>query len=431
MELAKAEQRVAAKALEQEKAIREAIARGEKSEADLDAFDKSFRDQIRAKAADQAAAAEKKLTPDQAKRDEAQRQAEAKLLAQAAAEQKKAADELAKGKPQSAAVAQREAETKLSQGHATEGTQRLQQAAGKAAEAAAKASAQQSNNQNNQNNPNNQTRPSLKNAQEAQKAAAEALDRERALREAMKKGEASSAELDALDRANRAAADEVEKNLEAAQAADKVADLATAAEAQAAAQKPAPAAEDEAPAVLADYKAVLDYVAEHGRKLAKTKLYADVSKGRLKKQPDGTFRPRDVDRYLVSLPLAGTPEGLTEKVADRQRRKEEADIRKAEAQAKREEFNLAVAQGKFLPRDQIAAELAVRAVALRDALKNAMESAAGDVIELVGGDPKQTSALLEYMGRLFDRSMGDYARPLDIVLEISGVVEGAEDGDDE
>ena len=201
--------------------------------------------------------------------------------------------------------------------------------------------------------------------------------------------------------------------------------------AQAAAQKPAPAAEDEAPAVLADYKAVLDYVAEHGRKLAKTKLYADVSKGRLKKQPDGTFRPRDVDKYLVSLPLAGTPEGLTEKVADRQRRKEEADIRKAEAQAKREEFNLAVAQGKFLPRDQIAAELAVRAVALRDALKNAMESAASDVIELVGGDPKQTSALLEYMGRLFDRSMGDYARPLDIVLEISGVAEGTEDGDDE
>ena len=238
MELAKAEQRVAAKALEQEKAIREAIARGEKTEADLDAFDKSFRDQIRAKAADQAAAAEKKLTPDQAKRDEAQRQAEAKLLAQAAAEQKKAADELAKGKPQNAAVAQREAETKLSQGHATEGTQRLQQAAGKAAEAAAKAAAQRPDQPQTSNlKPQTLNLPSLKNAQEAQKAAAEALGRERALREAMKKGEASSAELDALDRANRAAADEAEKKLEAAKAADKVADLATAAEAQAAAQK--------------------------------------------------------------------------------------------------------------------------------------------------------------------------------------------------
>ena len=235
MELAKAEQRVAAKALQQEREIREAIARGEKSKADLDAFDKSFRDQIRAKAADQAAAAEKKLSPSQAKQEEAQRQAAEKLLAQAAAEQKKAADELAKGKPQSAAVAQRSAETKLSQGHATEGTKRLQQAAGKAAEAAAKSAAQRPE-QAKSSSPD-AVLPSLKNAQEAQKAAAEALDRERKVREAMKKGEASSAELDALDRANRAAADEAEKKLEAAQAADKVADLATAADAQADAQK--------------------------------------------------------------------------------------------------------------------------------------------------------------------------------------------------
>ena len=235
MELAKAEQRVAAKALQQEREIREAIARGEKSKADLDAFDKSFRDQIRAKAADQAAAAEKNLSPGQAKEEEAQRQAAEKLLAQAAAEQKKAADELAKGKPQSAAVAQRSAETKLSQGHATEGTKRLQQAAGKAAEAAAKSAAQRPE-QAKSSSPD-AVLPSLKNAQEAQKAAAEALDRERKVREAMKKGEASSAELDALDRANRAAADEAEKKLEAAQAADKVADLATAADAQADAQK--------------------------------------------------------------------------------------------------------------------------------------------------------------------------------------------------
>ena len=182
---------------------------------------------------------------------------------------------------------------------------------------------------------------------------------------------------------------------------------------------------------LADYKAVLEYVSENGRKLAKTKLYEDVRKGRLKKQPDGSFKPRDVDKYLVSLPLAGTPEGLTEKVADRQRRKEEADIRKAEAQARREEFNLATLQGKYLPREQIASELAVRAVALRDGLKNAMESSAGDIVELVGGDPKQTSALIEFMGRLFDRTMGDYARPLDITLEISGVPDAEEVDDDE
>ena len=235
MELAKAEQRVAAKALEQEKAIREAIARGEKTQADLDAFDQSFREQVRAKTNAQTAEAEKKLTPNQVKQVESQKQGEAKLLDQAASDQKKAAEELAKGKPQNAAAAQRSAENNLNQGHATEGTKALQQAATKAAEAAAKSAAQRPDRTK---SPSSEPAlPTLENAAAAQQAAAEALDKERALREALKKGEASPADLDALDRANRAAADEAEKKLEAAKAGDKVADLATAAEAQAAAQK--------------------------------------------------------------------------------------------------------------------------------------------------------------------------------------------------
>lgn len=192
------------------------------------------------------------------------------------------------------------------------------------------------------------------------------------------------------------------------------------------AAKAANGAESAEPVSIPDYKGVLEYVAEAGRKLAKSKLYDDVRRGRLKKQSDGSYRIRDVDRYILSLPLSGTPDGLTEKVADRQRRKEEADIRKAEAQAKREEFNLAVAQGRYLPREQIAMELAVRAVALRDALKNAVESSASDIFDLVSGDTSRIDVFIEFMGRMFDRTMGDYSRPLDITLEISGVPDAEE-----
>ena len=87
----------------------------------------------------------------------------------------------------------------------------------------------------------------------------------------------------------------------------------------------------EATKTLKNWQAVLDHVAENGRKLSKSKLYKDISEGRLRKQPDGTFRLRDVQRYMASLPTAGTPDALVRKAADRQRRKEEADIRKAEA----------------------------------------------------------------------------------------------------
>lgn len=193
--------------------------------------------------------------------------------------------------------------------------------------------------------------------------------------------------------------------------------------------KAAKDSESAEPVSIPDYKGVLEYVAEAGRKLAKSKLYDDVKRGRLKKQTDGSYRVRDVDRYILSLPLSGTPNGLTERVADRQRRKEEADIRKAEAQAKREEFNLSVAQGKYLPREQIAMELAVRAVALRDALKNAVESSASDIFDLVSGDTSRKDVFLEFMGRMFDRTMGDYSRRLDITVEISGVDDAEKETD--
>ena len=168
---------------------------------------------------------------------------------------------------------------------------------------------------------------------------------------------------------------------------------------------------------------VLAYVSEHGRKLGRAKLYKDIQEARLKRQPDGSFRQKDVDRYMLSLATLGTPDGLTEKVADRQRRKEEADIRRAEAAAAKEEFDLAVKQGKFIPRGAVELEMAVRAIALRDGLKNALETYVLDIIEAVRGDAKCSTAFLERMSRIIDESLGEYARPMIIDVEFSDMEE--------
>lgn len=175
--------------------------------------------------------------------------------------------------------------------------------------------------------------------------------------------------------------------------------------------------------VLTSCKDVLAYAEQQGRKIAKTKLYGDVSRGKLKKQPDGSFRVKDVDRYFLSLPSLGTPEGLAEKVADRMRRKEEADIRRAEAAARREEFDLDVRLGKYIPREQIYLELAGRAVTLRDSLKNMMETHAVDLIDMVQGDPNLSAGFLEILDRMLDECLGEYARPLSLEVEIETIDE--------
>lgn len=164
---------------------------------------------------------------------------------------------------------------------------------------------------------------------------------------------------------------------------------------------------------LKDYRAVLDYAEECGRKLGKTKLFEDINKGRLKKQADGTFKQRDVDRYMASLKMAGTGDAVAERAADRQRRKEEADIRKAEASAKREEFDLAVKMGKFVPRDQVHAELAARAVTLSTGIKTAFEAKSLDIVSIVDGNPKKASSLIEYLETLLDEAFNEYSREME------------------
>lgn len=180
---------------------------------------------------------------------------------------------------------------------------------------------------------------------------------------------------------------------------------------------------------LKDWRAVLAYVSENGRKLGKTKLYNDIGLGRLKKQSDGTFKQRDVDRYMASLPMAGTPDAVAEKAADRQRRKEEADIRKAVAAAEREEFDLAVKKGKFVPREQVHLELAARAVALASTLKTNFEARNLDFVAAVEGNPKKAASLVERLEVVLDEALNEYSRELE--FEVTFAAESVETSGEE
>lgn len=167
---------------------------------------------------------------------------------------------------------------------------------------------------------------------------------------------------------------------------------------------------------LKNWQAVLDHVADNGRKLSKTKLYSDINRGLLRRQPDGTFRLRDVQRYMASLPMAGTPDSLA---------------RKAEAAAEREEFDLAVKKGRFIAREQVYAELAARAVTLSSGLKTAFESQGLDLVALVDGNPKKAVALVEALERICDDALNEYSREMEFDVGLEGLEQIAEEVTDE
>ena len=171
---------------------------------------------------------------------------------------------------------------------------------------------------------------------------------------------------------------------------------------------------------------VLRYLQEErGRQIEKSKLYADIKKGLLRKE-GRAFRQVDVDRYGGSLPLSTTPDGRNREAEERLRRKDEADIRIKEATATREELKTEVMQGKYVLREQVDHELAARAVALNVGLKAAVEEKALEIVTKVGGKSRRSRLLAQEMELLIDAACTEYAQNLEFEVSL-----GSDDDSDE
>ena len=177
--------------------------------------------------------------------------------------------------------------------------------------------------------------------------------------------------------------------------------------------------------------AVLAYIQENGKKVAKTKLYDDIGLSRLKKSKDGTFAVKDVDRYMASLPGLGTSESEAAGAADRQKRKEEAEIRRLNAQAEKEELSLKERKGQLVDRQEMLELLAARAVTLDSDIKGALAAQANDLVSEVGGDPRKTKNLLAKLESVLDEAFGEYARTDEIEVRFKAPETPYDDADGE
>ena len=174
---------------------------------------------------------------------------------------------------------------------------------------------------------------------------------------------------------------------------------------------------NEAPELFKNVGEVLAYLQESGRQIEKSKLYADIRSGKIKKI-DKKFKKRDVDRYAAGLPLSTTPDGRVKDAEDRQRRKDEAEIRIKEATARREEIKTSAMEGQYVLREQVDQELAARAMALHSGLKSQFEAAALDLVNKVGGAPKKSRALISAFAEVLDSACTAYSRSLEFEVQL-------------
>ena len=169
-----------------------------------------------------------------------------------------------------------------------------------------------------------------------------------------------------------------------------------------------------------DVKAVLLYLQEAGRKISQAKLYKDLKRGYLRRQPDKSFRQRDVDTYASTLAIISMPEAKTEGVIDLAEEKLKEEVGKLREQRQSIAFDREIKAGKYIKREEVALELASRAAALSLSLRSVFRLNATDYIRLVGGDVSKAEQLASEFENNLDLALNEYSKPMEFKTEFIG-----------
>lgn len=179
-----------------------------------------------------------------------------------------------------------------------------------------------------------------------------------------------------------------------------------------------------------DVKAVLAYLQNAGRKIKQAKLYQDMRKGFLRRQPDMSFKQRDVDAYASTLPIISMPEAKTEGVIDLAEEKLKEEVGKLREQKQSIAFDRQIKAGKYIKREEVALELASRAAALALNLRSVFRLNVVDYIRMVGGDVDKAEQLAQEFENNLDMALNEYSKPMEFKTEFIADESGEEQQDD-
>lgn len=178
--------------------------------------------------------------------------------------------------------------------------------------------------------------------------------------------------------------------------------------------------------VFQDIKSVLAYLQE-SRQIKQAKLYKDVRAGFLRRQKDGTFRRSDVDRYAASLKAVALPERQTDDLSALAKQEQEERVLSLQEKRKSVVFDREVKQGRYVLRDEIALELAGRAMALSIGLRSALQVASPELVQAVGGDKNRADDLMREIEKHLDEALNEFSRPINFTVALFGQEEHVEE----
>ncbi len=162
---------------------------------------------------------------------------------------------------------------------------------------------------------------------------------------------------------------------------------------------------------------VLEYLQAAGRKISQSQLYKDIKRGYLRRQPDRSFKQRDVDNYAATLAIISMPEAKTDGVIDLAEEKLKEEVGKLREQRQSIAFDRQIKAGKYIKREEVALELASRAAALALGLRSVFRLNVADYIRMVGGDVGKSEQLAQEFENNLDMALNEYSKPMEFSSE--------------
>lgn len=169
--------------------------------------------------------------------------------------------------------------------------------------------------------------------------------------------------------------------------------------------------------------AVLKYLENNGWKAARQSLYRHHGQGKILPDSDGKYTLRAVEKYAKTfLKQSATGKRVQENTDDLQRQKLEQELKNLKLKNEKDQFSYDKERGKYIPRERMEIEFAMRAGILDAGLKHWIQSKAAEWIRMVGGDTQHTGALANAMTKDLNEHINEYASP----IEFEVVIEAAE-----
>ena len=175
-----------------------------------------------------------------------------------------------------------------------------------------------------------------------------------------------------------------------------------------------------------DVKAVLTYLQET-RQIRQAKLYKDVRAGFLRRQKDGTFKRSDVDRYAASIKAIALPDRQADELSALAKQEQEERVLALQEKRKTIVYEREIKQGKYILREDVALELAGRAMALSIGLRSALQIAAPELVQAAGGDKNRADDLVREFEKRLDEALNEFSRPMTFAVAVTEHEEHVED----